>query len=78
MLGLLGWCTAQWPVSVLFCLVFGAVVWSCVVPFNLAFVCVIVLFCIGIKGWEFLFEGRQGSIPWRSWRTGSVWGCSLP
>ena len=28
--------------------------------------------CSGVLGWEFLCTGRQGSIPWRSWRAGYV------
>ena len=91
-LGLLSWCTARcacvcpvlscvwcWVslagvlhfvlVSVLFCFV------SCLCSFSFG---VFVLYCVRVKGREFLTSGRRDSIPRRVWRAGSVWGCSLP
>ena len=76
-------CTLACVGSVLFCVwclvsLVGALhivlVSFCLVGFLFLF----VLYCVRVKGWEFLTSGRRGSIPWRVWRAGSVWGCSLP
>ena len=68
-------------VLVVSCLLFGAgspllvycTLFLCLSLFVLSCFCTVLGFGLGI-----FVHGRQGSIPWRSWRAGSVWGCSLP
>lgn len=64
--GLLRWCTVRACVGyVLSCVCFVSVY-------------VFVLLYVGFLGLGIFDRDRQGSIPWRSWRTGCLCRCSLP